>query len=123
MTPKNEPRYHPTYLRDWRKHRGHSLRSLADGIRDESGQPLVSYVQLGRIERGLQPYSQPVLEAVAKVLGVDPATLLTFDPSTTPDTLLNEINSLDAHRRQQLCEIIKILRTGQEGRDAEHGIL
>jgi transcriptional regulator with XRE-family HTH domain len=53
-----------TAIRAWRVYRGLTLRQLAD---------------LGRIERGIQPYSQDTLEAIAAALEVDPFVLLTPD--------------------------------------------
>ena len=41
----------------------------------------MTHASLSRIERGLQPYSQPVLEAIADELtGGDVASLLVCDP-------------------------------------------
>lgn len=55
MTSVNHP------LRLWREKAGVSLRTLADRMVDERGQPIISYASLGRIERGLQDPSFRVL--------------------------------------------------------------
>lgn len=69
------------YLREWREHRGLGVRELARLLgNDESGHPLVSAASLSRIERGLQIYSQPILEALAVALKATPGALLSVDP-------------------------------------------
>jgi transcriptional regulator with XRE-family HTH domain len=75
-------KYNKTYIREWREHRGLSLRRLADRIElsDEDGDAL-SYVSLNRIELGKQPYSQPILEALAHALDVTVVDLLSVDPT------------------------------------------
>ncbi|HSH41623.1 MAG TPA: helix-turn-helix transcriptional regulator [Arenicellales bacterium] len=56
---------HP--LRAWREQNGVSLRQLADRLRGDDPEPLISYASLGRIERGLQPPSWAVLERLHEV--------------------------------------------------------
>ena len=41
----------------------------------------MSHAQLGRIERGLQPYNQALLEALAELYRTEPASLLMRDPT------------------------------------------
>lgn len=50
---------------------------------EEIGGPDVpkTVASLSRLENGLQPYSQPVLEALADVLQTDPGSLLMRNPS------------------------------------------
>jgi transcriptional regulator with XRE-family HTH domain len=72
--------YKKTFIRDWRKHRKLSLRALAYMMDDADGNELVSFTQLGRIESGVQPYSQRILEGIAEALDVTPAILLTHGP-------------------------------------------
>jgi len=69
-----ERKLQPTFIRAWRKHRGKTLEQLGETVE-------MSHAQLGRIERGLQPYSQSVLEAIADALDTDAASLLSRDPS------------------------------------------
>lgn len=47
----------------------------------ENSDTAVSYVSLGRIERFLQPYSQPILEGLASVYGCSPVDLIGVDPA------------------------------------------
>jgi transcriptional regulator with XRE-family HTH domain len=82
----------PTFIRQWRKHRGKTLEQLGEAVD-------MSHAQVSRIERGLQPYSQPVLEAIADALQTDPASLLMRDPS---------VPSVDALLRDQPQEVIDL---------------
>lgn len=45
------------------------------------GETLISHASLGRIENGEQPYSQPILEALAEALNVSVASLIGTDPT------------------------------------------
>lgn len=61
---------------------GQALRKLADRLETSpGGDPLVSYASLSRIEQGHQPYSQPIIEAIAAALGVTVPMLLESDPA------------------------------------------
>lgn len=66
-----------TFIREWRKKKGINLDRLASRV------PM-AVSSLSRVERGEQPYSQPMLEAIAEALGCEPADLLTRDPSQEP---------------------------------------
>lgn len=79
-----QPRFKPpllrrTFIRDWRLHRGKSLEELAEAV----GKHLpdgFTHASLSRIERQKQPYSQPVLEALAIELNTTVAALLSRRP-------------------------------------------
>jgi transcriptional regulator with XRE-family HTH domain len=66
--------YRRIFIREWRKHRGLTLEQLADRIG-------TTHASLCRIERGRQPHTQGLFEAIAEALRVEPADLLTRDPS------------------------------------------
>lgn len=68
------------FIREWREHRGLSLRKLADRMESEPGVQLYSHAQIGRFETGENAYTQDFLEAVAVALGVEPGELLSVDP-------------------------------------------
>lgn len=69
-----------TYLREWRKMKaGRTLEQVA-------GELGISQPQLGRIERGDQPYNQDLLEALADLYGCSVADLLMRDP-TRPENI------------------------------------
>lgn len=69
-----KPVHRPTYIRQWRNHRGYSLDRLAEMVpMDKSN--------LSKVERGILPYNQEMLERIADSLMTDPASLLMRDPS------------------------------------------
>lgn len=69
------------FIRAWREYRGLSLRKFAGLLESSPGVPLMSHANIGRIEKGEQPYTQDFLEAAARALEVEPADLLTKDPT------------------------------------------
>jgi transcriptional regulator with XRE-family HTH domain len=67
-----------TFVREWRQYRDMTLERLADLIG-------LTYVSVSRIERGLQPYKQQTIEALAAALMTDVQSLLTRDPNHPED--------------------------------------
>lgn len=70
----------PTYIRQWRQHRNLTLEQVKERLENLHAIG-ITRTSLSRIELGKQPYSQPILEAIADVLETDPASLLMRDPS------------------------------------------
>lgn len=82
----------PHFLRAWRKARDLTLEQVAERVetigrnRAENGAPelvmprSMTHSSLSRIERGLQPYNQALLEILAEVYQTDPASLLMRNP-------------------------------------------
>jgi transcriptional regulator with XRE-family HTH domain len=66
--------FDPIYLREWRKAKGLTLIELARLAGIDHG-------NLSRLERGIFPYSQSVLEKLAAALDTGPAIILTFTPA------------------------------------------
>lgn len=103
-----------TFIKAWRKHRDLSLEKLSERLMVELEFDM-SVPQLSRIERGEQPYSQDLLEALATVLRCAPADLLMRDP-TKGDGIWSVWDTLSAPQQVQVVEIAKtIKRTGTEG--------
>lgn len=68
------PNHRPTFIRQWRLHRGYSLDKLAQMVpMDKSN--------LSKVERGILPYNQEMLERLADALMTDVASLLIRDPT------------------------------------------
>jgi len=67
------PRFRLTYIRQWRQSKHMSLDQLADRVPMDKG-------NLSKIERGLLPYNQELLEKLADALSTDPASLIIRDP-------------------------------------------
>lgn len=99
------------HIRAWRQHRGLTLQRLEERLEREPGEPLISRVSLGRIERGEQPYSQPVLEALAEALQCTPAELLTVDPTKEGEVidLMRLIRSLDPQRLEMATRMLRAI--------------
>ena len=93
------------YIKEWRKHRKLSLRKLADRMETEPGENLISYVSLSRIEKGEQPYSQPILEALAIALDTSTSALLERKPDTHAD-IIELFDKLDESSKAQAIKIL-----------------
>lgn len=106
VTPQfRRPLYRLTYIRQWRAYRGLTLERLADRVG-------MTHASLSRIERGLQPYGQALLEALAEALQTDVASLLTRDP-TDPEGIWSMWDQAKPGQRRQIVELAKaLIRTG-----------
>lgn len=71
----------PTQIKAWRKHRDLTLAKLSERLFELEALE-ISDAQLSRIERGAQPYSQDLLEALARVLRCGPADLIMRAPGS-----------------------------------------
>ena len=89
------------FIADWRRHRGLSQAALGAALG-------ISKASISRIERSVQPYTQDLLEAVAEILQVAPAALLTHRPEeTTP--LLSVWERIPKPRRRQALAVLEAL--------------
>lgn len=94
-----------TFIRAWREYRNLTQDQLAERVG-------ISKPQLSRIENGLQPYSQDLLEALAEHLQTDPASLLMRDPDDE-DAIWSLWDSAKPGVRAQIAAIAKTLtKTG-----------
>jgi transcriptional regulator with XRE-family HTH domain len=94
------PLYQRTFIKPWREYHEMSQEELAEKVgeyllENDISEKGYTYASIGRIENGRMPYSQPVLEGIAKALGVSVATLITTPPPKPgeplppdPETLL-----------------------------------
>jgi transcriptional regulator with XRE-family HTH domain len=96
-----------TKLRAWRLYRELTLEYVAEMIGRKTGEGF-THASLSRIERGLQPYSQPVLEALAELYRTDEPSLLALDP-TEPDGIWSVWEKAKPSARRQIIEIAKTL--------------
>lgn len=88
-----------------------TLETLAERVGERIGG--MTHASLSRIERGLQPYSQPVLEAIADELtGGDVASLLMRDPSD-PKAIWSIWDRARPAEREMIVDVVeRILKTG-----------
>lgn len=103
--------YRRTYIAEWRKFRGYSQVRLEHRMERSPGEPLISRVSIGRIEKGLQPYSQPILEAIAEALDCTPWELLEVNPLKQGEVvdLMRFIRSMDNAKVGELAKIAKAI--------------
>jgi transcriptional regulator with XRE-family HTH domain len=115
-----KPIYRRTYIKEWREKRGLSLRRLADRLEySPGGEPLISHASIGRIEKGQQPYSQPILEAIAAALGVPAWMLLEVNPDKDGDVIdiTLRLNKAPPQLRDQAISILNaLLQSAAAGR-------
>lgn len=108
----DKPQYRRTYIKEWREKRGLSLRRLAERLEETPGGDLmISHASIGRIEKGQQPYSQPVLEALAAALGVPAYMLLEVNPEKDGDVIdiTLRLNKAPPELRDQAISVINAL--------------
>ena len=106
------PTFRRTYLKEWRVKRGLSLRRLAERLEAApGGDLLISHTSIGRIEKGQQPYSQPILEAIADALGVSASMLLEVNPDKDGDVIdiTLRLNKASPELRQQAVHVLEAL--------------
>lgn len=102
---KGRQQYRRTFIRQWREYQGLTLEMLADRVG-------TTHASLSRVERGLQPYSQPLLEALADALSVEPADLLMRNPED-PEGIWSVWDNAKPAERQMIVNLAKtVTKTG-----------
>ncbi len=96
-----------TYIRAWRKKEGHTLDELVSRL--EAIGVETTAATLSRIERGKQPYSQDILEALAEVLGKTVAHLIEHDPDIPRSVVIDFVSRLDAKQAQQAEGVLRAM--------------
>lgn len=107
MTENQHPGH---YIKEWRTQRGLSLRKLAERMESEPGEDLISAMSLSRIERGLQPYSQPILEALALALGTTIWSLISVNPLIDSDVvdMVSYMRDMSPEDRQKAMQLMRV---------------
>lgn len=109
---KKRPRYGATYIRQWRKFRGLTQDRLAERVSALIGG--FTRASLSRIETGLQPYSQGILEAIAEALNTEAPSLLMRDP-TDPEGIWTVWEHAKPGERRMIIDIAKtVIKTGTQ---------
>jgi len=104
----------PTFIRQWRAHRGLSLVQLAERVSEVTGKSM-THATLSRIETGKIAYTQPVLEAIAFALACEPADLLMRNPEdrSAPWSILDSLKKADAATINRVIAVVGALtKTG-----------
>lgn len=97
----------PTFIRQWRKAKGYSVERLAEMVE-------ITGASLSRIERGLQPYNQEILERLADALMTDAASLLIRDPSD-PEAMWSLWDRAKPGQRAQIRTVAEALIEAKDG--------
>jgi transcriptional regulator with XRE-family HTH domain len=109
------------YLREWRGEK--TLEQVAERVEQlaveerflrPNGKPMsMTHATLSRIERGLIPYNQTLLEILAEIYGTEPASLIMRDPTnaTAPWTLADQIRKLDDTKLTQVRAFLSAIGT------------
>lgn len=120
VTMTDTPAFKRTYIKEWRNKRGLSLRRLSERLESTpGGDLLISHTSIGRIEKGQQPYSQPVLEAIAEALGVSTSMLLEVNPDVDGDVIdiTLRLKKAPPELREQAINILQaLLKSPSSGR-------
>jgi transcriptional regulator with XRE-family HTH domain len=97
----------PTYIRAWRDERGYTLDDMV-GRMDVLGVKITG-ASLSRIERGIQPYSQDILEAIAEALNVTVAQLTEHNPKMPPAKIYDFLKHLNADEAKQADAVLRAM--------------
>jgi len=109
MAPRKKkwPPNGPTFLAEWREHRGYTQIQVAEMLD-------VSHTTIGRMESGSSPYQQHYIEALAKIYGCTPADLISVSPNdataSTEGKLRGALLAFGVDR-DELDQVIRIIRT------------
>ena len=103
--------YRQTFMRQWRQHRDKTLVQVAEHLH-------ITHGYLSKVERGLQPYNQELLEALAELYNCDVVDLLIRDPSQ-PEGIWSIWDKAKPGERRQIESVAEALvrgrRTGTSG--------
>jgi transcriptional regulator with XRE-family HTH domain len=98
----------PTFLKEWRKYRDNmSLDKAIERLELDADFPF-SKGQLSRVERGEQPYSQDLLEALATIYRCESADLLNRDPNAAEE-IWDFYDKMTSTQKAQATEVVKAL--------------
>lgn len=97
-----------TFIREWREFRNLSQDRLVDRVRERV--PTFSKASLSRIENGKQPYSQPILEALADALSIEPQDLLMRHPESFLWSIVDNLQKLPPDQQKHVAAIVETFR-------------
>jgi transcriptional regulator with XRE-family HTH domain len=96
-----------TYIRAWRNDRGFSLDDMVGRLAvlgvDTTG------ASLSRIERGIQPYNQDMLEAIADALDVPVSYLIERNPELPPAKVYDFLAHLNNDEADQAEKVLRAM--------------
>lgn len=96
-----------TYIRAWRKERHLSLDDVVGRLAVMGVE--TTGASLSRIERGLQPYNQDMLEAIAAALDVPASYLIERNPELPPAKVYDLLQHLNAAEAEQADKVLRAM--------------
>lgn len=96
-----------TYIRAWREKKGYTLDQMV-GRLDVLGVQTTG-ATLSRIERGITPYNQDLLEPIAEALGVKVAQLVEDNPDIPPAPVLDFVRHLTKKEAEQAEAVLRAM--------------
>jgi transcriptional regulator with XRE-family HTH domain len=96
-----------TYIRAWRENRGYTLDDMIGRL--EALGTKITGASLSRIERGIQPYSQDIIEAIAEALNLAVADLIENDPTVPEAEIIDLVRHLDERQKRQAESVLKAM--------------
>ncbi len=99
--------FRPTFMRQWRQHRGKTLVQVAEELH-------ITHGYLSKVERGKQPYNQELLERLAEIYRCEPVDLLIRDPSD-PTSIWSLWDRAQPGERRQIESVAEALMRGRTG--------
>lgn len=101
----------PPFIAEWRKFRsGMTQEALAARVEDLLGMSFTTST-LSRIEKGVSPYNQRQLEAIASALGCQPADLLNRNPlvEDAPWSLVDHLQKASPERQRAILRVVSAM--------------
>lgn len=95
----------PWFLREWRQDRNLTLEALASRVGSTAA-------SISRLENRRQPYSQPLLEALAEALSCRPGDLISRPPGAS-DRLAAIISDMDPEAQKRALAVIQALKDSE----------
>lgn len=95
------------YIRAWRHRRGYSLDDMVGRLAVLGVE--TTGASLSRIERGIQPYAQDTLEAIAAALDVPTSYLIERNPDLPPAKVYDFLAHLNKDEADQAEKVLRAM--------------
>lgn len=96
-----------TYIRAWRNKLGYSLDDMVGRLAALGVE--TTGASLSRIERGIQPYNQDMLEAIAAALNVEAWQLIRDNPDLPPAKIYDLVPRLTNDEAEQADKVLRAM--------------
>jgi transcriptional regulator with XRE-family HTH domain len=114
MAQPGERKRGGTFIRAWRQHRGYTIDAAADAIGSTGA-------TLSRIERGLQPYNQDLLESLAVLYDCQPHELVGVDPESAAHNVVRLFDHVSVREQQRIYRVVEAMVEAEGGAGGTSG--